>query len=104
MKPITPEEAVRRRADPLDPRVIDTWNKMITEKIRPDRRAVISQPEIIDALIEAIGFGCTRADVIEGRWLDIEDLYRAAGWDVVYQKAHYVDNYESTFTFSLPSK
>ena len=43
-------------------------------------------------------------DVIARNWLDIEDLYRAEGWVVeydklYYSKPYYIENHDAYFVF-----
>jgi len=44
--------------------------------------------------------GKTRDEVFDKGWLNIEPMYRAAGWKVVYDKPAYNESYEPTFTFT----
>jgi hypothetical protein len=34
--------------------------------------------------------------------LDIEPIYREAGWIVEYDKPAYCENYDANFTFTIP--
>ena len=41
----------------------------------------------------------TRDEVFSHHWLDIEDLYRAKGWDVKYDQPAYYETYDAYFVF-----
>ncbi len=40
-----------------------------------------------------------RAVVFAKGWLEVEDIYRKAGWKVKYDKPAYSENYPATFKF-----
>ena len=42
----------------------------------------------------------TRDEVLRQKLLDVEPLYRKAGWQVEYDKHAYCENYEPFFIFS----
>jgi hypothetical protein len=44
--------------------------------------------------------GVSRQEVFDNQWLDIEDIYREAGWKVSYDKPAYNETYKAYFTFS----
>lgn len=95
MKPITPSEVILKKAEIL-PEAIEVWNRLIARKFS-GKKAVIKQEDAIEALIA----GCvvTRDEVFEQDLLEIEDVYREAGWDVIYDKPAYNEDYSATFTF-----
>lgn len=35
----------------------------------------------------------------EARWLKVESIFKAVGWDVVYDAPAYCESYDPTFTF-----
>ena len=42
-----------------------------------------------------------RQELFDKGWLDIEPLYRRAGWKVEYDKPAYYEDYQPNFTFSF---
>ncbi len=46
----------------------------------------------------------TSTTVCDNHWLDVEDVYREAGWVVEYDKPGYCESYEATFTFKKDGK
>lgn len=43
-------------------------------------------------------------EVFKKGWLNVEYLFRAAGWEVQYDKPGYNETYEAYFTFSKKVK
>lgn len=102
-KPLSPDEAFEKY-DHLDPKVIETWNKLIL-KHRSGRRSVIKQDDAVEALRSAMTSATSeyimpRQRVFDEGWLEIEEVFRAAGWDVEYDKPGYNETYPATFTFT----
>ena len=96
MKPITPRQALKDKVTVLPDGVIKVFNFLIVSNLA-DGEACISQKEAVTALVKE---GFTRNEIFKKGWLDIEDIYRAAGWEVEYDKPGYNETYEPTFTFS----
>lgn len=102
-KPISPKEAFEG-FDQLPPKVLDTWNKLIV-KNRSGRRSVVMQNSAIEALRGAMTSANSdtlipRQMVFDEGWLNIEEVYRANGWNVEYDKPGYNETYEASFTFT----
>lgn len=101
IKPISPKEAFEGY-DTLPPKVIETWNKLII-KNRSGRTSIVFQTDAVEALRTAMsdagdyrqgGNSVSRDDVFKNGWLNIEEVFRAAGWKVEYDKPGYNENYE----------
>jgi hypothetical protein len=90
-KPISPSEVVDRQEELLPDHVIETWNRMIVAAWN-GRSATITQKTAVKELGGSGGDGTP--------WLNIEDIYRKAGWVVVYDKPGYCETYEASFTFT----
>jgi len=45
-----------------------------------------------------------RNKIFEMGWLDVEDAYRAQGWNVVYDRPGYCESYEASFIFTRGKK
>ena len=97
VKPISPDEVGSYLGVILPPEVIAAWNKLIALNFS-NGSATIDQCDAIAALMAATGK--TRDEVFDKGWLNIEPMYRAAGWKVVYDKPAYNESYEPTFTFT----
>ena len=99
-RPIRPEEVV---CVGIPDNVIEVFNELIQENIR-GKQAVILQEEIIYRILSKYldEPTITRETIYENDWLDVEDLFRDAGWQVVYDKPSGHDSYPTTFTFIKP--
>lgn len=91
-QPITPSQAAHRYRIPAF--VIDAVNGLL----RKDG-VLLKQDDVIAAILARAPAGTTRAEVFTEKWLDFEDVFRGAGWAVVYDKPGYNETYEPTFEF-----
>lgn len=97
VKPITPDEVVEHKLREIPDQVVECWNRMIASKSNGSNTITIMQDDIVSALVAATGV--KRQAVFDLGWLDIEDLYRNAGWKVSYDKPGYNESYEAYFEF-----
>jgi hypothetical protein len=96
IKPIRPDEVVGAKEGVIPDIVFKVVNALIAEKFL-NGRAVVRQSDIVIGLRAA---GLTTPVIFDRNYLDIEDVYRAVGWKVVYDKPAYNETYEATFTFT----
>lgn len=96
VQPITPNEVVETRLADIPDVVFEVVNEMLTREFR-NGRAFIKQDDIVDAIL--LRYVVSRHEIFERGWLDIESHYRAAGWDVEYDKPAYYENYAACFKF-----
>ncbi len=96
---LSPQEVLERKQDTTPELVLETVNRLLTEKITVDGRARIKQDEIMAILVEG---GLNRREIFDKHWLDFEDRYRAAGWEVKYDKPGYNESYDAYFEFRIP--
>ncbi len=100
IKPITPDEALQLKRELLPPKVLETFNRFIGENILSNGTAIVYQDDIVKDLANQ---GLDRELVFKKGWLDVEDVYREAGWKVEYDKPGYNETYRSSFTFKAPN-
>ena len=82
--------------------VIKGANECIQEHYRElKKESHFTQDELMKYVLKYAPEGITRRTVFDNGWLDIEPLYRRAGWEVEYDKPAYCENYPANFTFSL---
>jgi hypothetical protein len=98
VKPISPQDVPQEKLKTLPDEVIQTWNTMIAEKMTGNGYCTILQRDIADRIASVMGV--SRQEVFDNQWLDIEDIYREAGWKVSYDKPAYNETYAAYFTFS----
>ena len=94
VRPITPKEA--SAGGNIPDVVLETVNDYLKARGSMDR-IVLTQNELL-TLLE--GKGVNRREAFEKGWLNFEEVYRAAGWDVEYDKPGYNESSSAFFTFS----
>lgn len=96
IRPISPEEVSREKLKNFPNEVMQSFNEEITQNFRGGS-ATIRQDSVVNLMVSK---GLKRAEIYKNGWLDVEDIYRKAGWKVDYDKPAYNESYEPTFTFS----
>ena len=72
--------------------IAQTWN---------GHSARVLQKDVVNLMVKK----CLDSEsVYRYSWLNVEDIYRAAGWLVEYDKPGYNEDYEASFTFKKPEK
>lgn len=92
VKPIRPDEV--RKTVPAH--VIEAFNDLITRQWDGDE-AVIYQDDAVSEIVKRMCI--QRTEVFEMGYLNVEPIYRAAGWDVTYDKPGYSESGRAYFTF-----
>lgn len=107
VKPIKPEEVVKKIKDDFPNYVVEAFNSLIQEKWNETKgRAVVYQEESIQTILklaESNGTPIERHDIFSNGYLDIEELYRENGWEVEYMKQPYYSNEDDFFVFKKKS-
>jgi len=94
--PITPTEVAHQYLENIPDMVIEAVNTLIVKNWK-HTRATVKQSDIVELAETLMGI---EHKEFNNNWLDFEDLFRRSGWVVVYDKAHYTDSYDSSFTFA----
>ena len=102
VKPITPDEVIPLKNKLIPDLVIEAWNEIIAEKYTSSGYANIKQGDIVTRIQTRMD--CARQTVFDKHWLDVEDIYEEAGWDVKYDKPGWDETYEANFTFKRKRK
>ena len=92
--PISPMQARARRVTTLPTIVIESFNELIVENL-DDHFANVKQKDVVARIKSKM-----TTETFDHRWLNIEDVYRQAGWKVVYDKPGYNESYDATFEFT----
>lgn len=96
IKPITPNEIVQHKFENLPDSVIEVFNLLIAQSW-DGTKAIVEQRSAANLIAKKLDI--TQAQVYEKKLLDVEEVYRKAGWVVMYDKPAYCESYEATFTF-----
>jgi len=94
--PIKPSEIVAARKKCIPKTVFNVIDKLIVTHWN-GFSAVVKQEEIIDLLVKRTKKSAQY--YFDNNFLDIEDIYREQGWDVIYDRPRYFESYGATFTF-----
>jgi hypothetical protein len=96
VNPIRPEQIINEKAKHIPDAVISIWNDEIAKAWRGSSAEVI-QKDIVGRIAATLGI--SRQEVCDKGYVDIEDMFRAAGWRVRYDKPDYTESYDAYFTF-----
>lgn len=103
--PIRPEEVVNSKVEAVPDFIIDIFNNKIAHEMN-DGVAIVFQEDIIKDILERLNeftaaknlYG--RSYIFDNKLLDIEDLYKRFGWNVVYDKPAYNETYRAFWKFT----
>ena len=98
VKPITPGEVTQKKAESLPPEVLEAFNELIAENW-DGRESTFKLSEAVARIRKKVTVPKGESPGDKG-WLDIEDIYRKAGWKVEYDQPAYNETYPATYTFS----
>lgn len=96
---LSPQEIMELKQDLLPPEVFEAVNQLLAKNVSQYGYAHIKQDVVVQVLEE---LGLERADIFKNHWLDFENAYREAGWEVVYDQPGFNETYEAYFKFSIP--
>lgn len=102
VQPITPGEVYQTQQDSIPDFVFEVVNDLLVKRVStPYGQATIKQDDIAKAIRAHPTYlqMQPQPDIYAGHWMDFEDHYRKAGWNVEYDKPAYNENYPATFTF-----
>ena len=95
-KPIRPEDIKELKLNFIPEEVIEIFNEAIVEKWN-GKSATINQNYIVDKIKEKLEIN--PEDIFRKHYLDVEEIFRDAGWVVNYDKPAYNETYQATFEF-----
>lgn len=98
IEPIKPSDIPHAKARAIPEAVIQVVNDILARKFT-NGRATIKQCEIVNELVA--NHGMTRNYIYENGCLNFEEIYRAQGWKVKYDKPAYCENYDAYFEFRV---
>ncbi len=96
MKPITPDEGVTQKNKLIPKYVIECFNMAIAKHWN-GHSSTIFQHEIVNDI--CIAGPVNSRDVFARHYLDVECIFREAGWDVEYDKPGFNETYNAKFVF-----
>lgn len=102
VRPISPDDVAEYKAKIFPNYVIQAFNDLIASKSTGSGEITIKQCDAITKIIEYAGkqgVELERSKIFQEGWLNVEEIYRAAGWRVDYDKPSYCESYEAFFKF-----
>jgi len=96
VRPIKPMEAAKKKIVAFPYAVFEAFNELLVENF-DGRDAVITQKEVVDLMVAK---GLDRDEVYKKGWLNVEDVYYKAGWEVEYDRPGWDEDYAAHFTFT----
>lgn len=100
MEPIKPSDISEYKKNNAPEKVIEAWNTVIARNFRANRYSQFTLDELVDEIYYATG--ASRRSMLDKGWLDLEEIYIAAGWKVEFDKPGYNESYAANFTFTAP--
>jgi hypothetical protein len=94
--PISPREVVDAKLKILPDEVFQSFNELIARNYNGGS-ATVYQSDVVDLMV---GRDLDQSEIYKKGWLDVEDIYRKAGWKVEYDKPGYNESYAPYFRFS----
>lgn len=106
VKPLSPTDIVAHKEKVFPYQVIDAVNNLLAAKF-VDKYSVVhlNQDDVITEILRLFGEdtynGLTveRSTIFANGWLNFEEIFRKAGWEVKYDKPAYNEFYSPFFTF-----
>lgn len=92
-RPITPNEVADLKSEQIPEEVVQAFNELIDENWNGSC-SVVGLDEAADRAAKLIGIN--DSVLYRNNWLDVEDIFREAGWEVDYMTC------KAIFKFSKP--
>jgi len=100
VKALTSEEILGCKNERIPDFVIESVNELLIGSISTGKSTTILQKDIVAEIIKRNPDTNSR-EIYDKRWLDFEQIFRNAGWNVYYDKPRYNESYEAKFEFSV---
>lgn len=101
MKPITPAQVVAVKESQIPDVVIQSFNRLIAKHWN-GRYSKFLQDEVLSEI--TCGSDLTSNVIFANKYLDIEQVFKDAGWKVSYDAPGYNESYKASFTFTAVQK
>jgi len=102
-KPFTPDFILQNKDKFIPQEMIKAVNILLSEKYNGNS-ATLKQFEIIQKFLEISGSKYSRNEIFDKHYLDFEEIFRNAGWEVKYDKPGYDEDYDENFKFTKNKK
>lgn len=102
-KPITPAEIGAYKATVIPEAVIEAFNELIAARFTNGEATVKSSEVELLAVrkLKKAGNRHAKAQTLyDNGWMNVEEMYREAGWRVKYDRPGYNESYAATYVFT----
>lgn len=96
-KPISPKDIVQEKEKVIPYFVVEAFNELIVKNFY-DGASTVLQKDVVNLIIKKAPL-VKEHEIFDNRWLDIEDLYSKAGWEVIHDKPGYNESYKPYWVF-----
>lgn len=100
VKPLTPGDVAKQKGESFPDAVLEAFNETIAANC-VDGYATFTVDEVVKLMVKK---GLKRDQIFARHWLDVEDIYRKAGWKVVFDQPGYNESYQACFAFTAKKK
>ncbi|MCV9964272.1 hypothetical protein OIU34_20510 [Pararhizobium sp. BT-229] len=95
-QPIRPEDVAEAKIGHIPGAVIEAFNKLIALNFSRGS-ATVRQNDVIVEITGTTEF--SRAEIFDKGYLNVEEIFRRAGWKVSYTKPDYTESFPAYFEF-----
>lgn len=95
-EPIRPEDVADVKRQVIPDVVIEAFNKLIALNFTGGR-ATVKQDDVISAIVN--NSTLSRQELFDKGYLNVEEVFRRAGWKVSYTKPDCTEQFPSYFEF-----
>lgn len=96
VQPLKPSEILPAKLELMPDEVMQVFNDLIAVNFTRGKARVL-QKDVVNRLV---ALGHSANDIYKNHWLDVEGIYKTAGWKVIYDKPAYNETYDAYFEFS----
>ena len=95
---ITPQQAKQKKPTVIPDEIIKVFDELIVQNYVKGKSTVYLR-DALKAAANRMKVG--EQEILNNRWMDVEEAYSAAGWKVTYESPRYADeNFNPYFTFT----
>jgi hypothetical protein len=95
--PLKPEQVGLKKIEVFPEAVFDCFNELIAATWN-GYESIVKQEDVLDLIKSRLRMA--RQDILDKHYLDVEDVYREAGWEVQYDRPAYNEQpYPAFFRF-----
>lgn len=97
VRPVKPREVPAKKRKSIPEGAIEAFNELIVQRF-DGYSAFVKQDDVVRLMVLK---GLDQAEIFENEWLDVEEIYRKAGWLVRYDAPAYCETYDAFFVFTI---